>query len=126
MLDIEKLCEEFQQKIGKDKTVKITIEDADGVKKFKAKPYIFDTTTPIPENEDYFRRVDFLKNLKTERVLEKAHKVIQDFAKEKGLEQVHVFTSVLPYFDYDLFTPNGYALCGSDRGGIATYLSDIN
>ena len=28
-MDIEKLCEEFHEKIGKDKTVKITIEEGD-------------------------------------------------------------------------------------------------
>lgn len=28
-MDIEKLCEEFHEKIGKDKTVKISIEEGD-------------------------------------------------------------------------------------------------
>lgn len=28
-MDIEKLCEEFHEKIGKDKTVRITIEEGD-------------------------------------------------------------------------------------------------
>lgn len=54
-VDIEKLCQEFHQKIGKDKSIKIEIEEGDTYQDPKLYKYEFTYNTGIKESEPYMK-----------------------------------------------------------------------